>query len=53
MCIQQQITCEDLRAEKFDLALISFLVKAKNISLPWVHVDAKEIAAKDIARHLG
>lgn len=53
MCLKEELTYENLKLEKFDTSQISFLIKAKNITLPWINVDPKEIGADEIVSMLG
>ncbi|EAR97439.2 hypothetical protein TTHERM_00340200 (macronuclear) [Tetrahymena thermophila SB210] len=53
MCLQEQLNYNSLKLEKFDTSQISFLIKAKNLSLPLIHVDAREIGADEIVQFFG
>ncbi|KAL4449172.1 hypothetical protein ABPG74_015554 [Tetrahymena malaccensis] len=53
MCLQEQLNYNSLKLEKFDTSQISFLIKAKNLSLPLIRVDAREIGANEIVQFFG
>jgi len=53
MCLQEQLNYNNMKLEKFDTSQISFLVKAKNMTIPWITVDAKEIVASEIIQYFG